>query len=636
MEDLIMERLQKQKLDIANIFCDGVVLQRNKPIKLWGKAHYKDKVIVTLQGQSYETIVDEQNEWQVVIGPMEAGGPYEVEIKTEKESILIRDILFGDVWLCSGQSNMELPIARVMEKYREEVNRYENQYIRMFRVETTYDFNAPRADMAKGKWYTVNHEDVQKFTAVGYFFAKELYKKYHVPIGLIDTSVGGSHIEAWLSEEILEQFPSALDEIKVYKDEQALKQILEQDQSRVDAWEEKLQKLDKGLKEASRPWYENTGDLGEWKTIHVPDEWSLHGIEMTAGVVWFRREIELTEKMLHEKTRLFLGTIIESDIAYINGIEVGRTGYQYPPRIYEVPEGVLKIGKNIIVIRVEVKNEPGRFTLDKFYGLESGGKKVDLSGEWQYRIGAEIEPLAPQIFLPSKPLGLYNGILHALRNVEIKGVIWYQGESNIGNAGQYQRMFTSLIKEWRSLWCNSELPFLYVQLTSIGAAQDKPCESQWAEVREAQLQVLELPYTAMAVTIDVGEWNDLHPLSKKEIGQRLALGAQAMAYQEDVVYSGPIPWAFEVEDNRVMISFNHVGSGLYIKGSEELREFAISGDGKHYIWAKALIKDNKVIIWNEEVRSPKAIRYAWSDNPTLANLCNKEGLLASPFQINWN
>lgn len=631
-----MERLQKQKLEVANIFCDGVVLQRNKPIKLWGKAHYKDKVILTLQEAVYEVIADEKNEWHVIIDAMEAGGPYEVEVKTGQDRILIRDILFGDVWLCSGQSNMEMPVARVMEKYKEEVNRYENSYIRMFRGETLYDFNAPKEKIGKGKWYTINYEDVQRFTALGYFFAKELYKKYHVPIGLIDISVGGSHIEAWLSAETLGQFPGVLDEVKDYKDEQVLKQILEQDQNRIDAWEERLQHLDKGLKEVNEPWYESARSLDEWKVIHVPGEWGLQGINISAGVVWFRKEIEITEKMLHEKTRLILGTIIESDIAYINGIEVGRTESQYPPRIYEVPEGVLKVGKNIIVLRVEVKNEPGKFTLDKFYGLECGGKKMDLSGEWQYRIGAEIEPLAPQIFLPSKPKGLYNGMIYALRNVEIKGVIWYQGESNVSNADQYQKMFTSLIKEWRNLWCNSELPFLYVQLTSLGAVSEKPDESKWAELRDAQLQALELSYTAMVVTIDVGEWNDLHPLSKKEIGQRLALVAQGVAYQEDIIYSGPIPWAFEVEDNRVIISFNHVGSGLYIKGVEKLKEFAISDDGKHYSWAKAIIKNNRVIVWNDEIKIPKSIRYAWADNPKAANLCNREGLLASPFQLDWN
>ena len=244
-----MERLQKQKLKVANIFCDGVVLQRNRPIKLWGRAHCKDKVIVTLQEKTYEAIADEENEWQVVIEAMKAGGPYEVQIKTEQESILIKDVLFGDVWLCGGQSNMELPIARVMEKYREEVNRYENPNIRMFRTQTMYDFNAPRKEIAEGKWYTINCEDVQKFTAVGYFFAKELYKKYRVPIGLIDTSVGGSHVEAWLSEETLGQFSGVLDEVKPYRDEQALKQILEEDQNRIDAWEERLQQLDEGLKE---------------------------------------------------------------------------------------------------------------------------------------------------------------------------------------------------------------------------------------------------------------------------------------------------------------------------------------------------------------------------------------------------
>lgn len=629
-----MQQLEKQKLEVANIFNDGVVLQRNRPIKLWGMAQYKDKIIVTIQEKTYEAIADEQNEWEVIIEAMKAGGPYELEIKTEEECLLIRDVLFGDVWLCAGQSNMELPITRVMEKYREEVNRYENPNIRMFRVEAVYDYNKPRKEIAKGTWRAINSENVQKFTSVGYFFAKELYKKYRVPIGLIDTSIGGSSVEAWLSEEILGQFPNVLDEVKDYRDEKVLKEILDEDQKRVDRWEDKLRQLDKGLNDVNGPWYEHVEDLSEWKVIQVPSEWNTQGLKIAAGVVWFRKEIELTEAMLHKKTRLFLGTIIESDTAYINGVEVGSTGYQYPPRIYDVPEGVLKIGKNVITLRIEVKGEGGRFTLDKFYGLECEGKKFDLSGEWQYRVGAETEYLEPQIFLPKKPLGLYNGMIYPLQNAELQGIIWYQGESNTGNPSQYKERFTTLIKEWRKLWRNSELPFLYVQLTSFGKITDTPCESPWAELREAQLKTLETPYTAMAVTIDVGEWNDLHPLSKKEIGQRLALAARALAYQEDIIYSGPIPEAFELEGHRVIISFNHIGSGLYIRGAEELKEFAISEDGKHYRWANAVIKDNKVMVWHDEIQNPKAVRYAWADSPILANLCNREGLPASPFQIN--
>ena len=453
-----------------------------------------------------------------------------------------------------------------------------------------------------------------------------------MPIGLIDTSVGGSKVESWLSEKELREYPDVMEILKDYQDTEQFNKMMQENELKISKWYTELEAKDKGLHE-EKTWYSIQYQPKEWLTSHIPSKWEEQGIHIMAGVVWFKKEIELDREQIGKKTRIFLGTLKDSDRTYINGIEVGRTEYQYPPRIYNVPDGVLKEGKNIITMRVIANSYEGQFTLDKFYGLEIGGKRLDLSGEWLYKIGVEVDPMPPQIFLPMIPLGLYNGMIHPIIDTEIKGVIWYQGESNTDNSRIYKERFTTLIKTWRRLWRNENLPFIYAQLTSFGELAKEPQESSWAEIREAQLQALELHHTAMAVIIDIGEWNDLHPLNKKDVGNRLALAAQVLAYGEKKVYSGPIAKSAKIKENKIVISFEQVGSGLIIKNGTRLKEFAISEDGKHFIWADAEIKENKVIVWNEAIKEPIAVRYAWSDSPIYANLSNKEGLMASPFRL---
>lgn len=627
-----MEEKREKAFKVANIFGDGMILQRNKPIKIWGYTEAGEKVILTLENKSYETLSSVEGEWNITIDPMQAGGPYEIELRTSNHTLSIKNILFGDVWLCSGQSNMELPIARVMERYRDEVNCYQNDEIRMFRVAMAYDFNTPREEIEQGAWFSINPKDVERFTAVGYFFAKALYEKYQVPIGLIDTSVGGSRLECWLSEEELLQYPDAVEEIRTWQDIEQVNQMMRENEEMIGEWFDRLEKLDRGFKEIPN-WYSETYLMDEWRSIQVPGEWKHQGIHLSAGSVWFKKEIDLDESLLKKQARILLGTIVDSDRVYINGIEVGRTEYQYPPRIYDIPAGVLRAGKNTITIRAVENSSTGGFTLEKFYGLEFGDEKVDLSGEWLYKVGAEIEPLIPQIFPQFKALGLYNAMIHPLINTEIKGVIWYQGESNADKANLYKERFENLIISWRKLWKNETLPFLYAQLTSYGEVASIPVESCWAELREAQLQALELPYTAMAVITDIGEWNDLHPLNKKDVGERLALAAEVIAYGEEHEYSGPIAKSAKVLEGKVIVDFKHLGSGLAVKNGEDLRDFSISHDNQHFIWAEAKIQGNNVVIWNEAITDPVAIRYGWSDSPIYANLCNREGLMASPFRI---
>jgi sialate O-acetylesterase len=360
------------------------------------------------------------------------------------------------------------------------------------------------------------------------------------------------------------------------------------------------------------------------------DESELGGIN---GAVWFRKEIFLPGSVAGKPARLLMGRIVDSDTTYINGKVVGTVSYQYPPRRYTVPENVLKAGKNIVTVRVINNTGRGGFIKDKPYRLITDEGEIELSGEWRYRLGTTMEPLEEQTFIRWKPLGLYNAMIAPLTNYAIKGIIWYQGESNTGNPVEYGQTFPALIKDWRTKWKQGNFPFLYVQLPNFMEAREQPGESQWAEFREAQLKSLRVPKTAMAVAIDIGEWNDIHPLNKKDVGKRLALAALKVAYgKKNLVHSGPIYRSMRIKNDKVILSFAHTGSGLVTKDNNEPRGFAICGADGRFVWANAKIQDNKVVIWHDDISQPKAVRYAWADNPENANLYNKEGLPASPFR----
>jgi sialate O-acetylesterase len=324
---------------------------------------------------------------------------------------------------------------------------------------------------------------------------------------------------------------------------------------------------------------------------------------------------------------------VDADTTYVNGKIMGTVSYQYPPRIYDVSENMLKAGKNIVVVRVINNSGRGGFVLDKPYQLIAAGQTIDLKGKWQYKLGATMDPLPAKTFIEWQPLGLYNGMLAPLLNYRIKGVIWYQGEANTGKPLEYQKLFPAVIADWRQKWNQGDFPFLYVQLANFMEVKDQPCESNWAELRESQLKTLSVPNTAMAVATDIGEWNDIHPLNKEDVGKRLALAAQKVAYgDEEVVYSGPIYQSMKIQANKIVITFTNTGSGLIAKGGGELKHFTVAGADKKFIWAKAKIEGDKVIVWNADITNPEAVRYAWADNPEGANLYNKEGLPASSFR----
>jgi sialate O-acetylesterase len=611
---------------------DGMVLQRGDGVRIWGWANAGEDVTIEFNGGTYNTAANMDGNWAVMLSELRAGGPYDMEINASNH-ITLKNILIGDVWVCSGQSNMDLSMVRVKDRYEDVIANSNNPAIRRFFVSKRYDFNTPQEDLQSGYWESANPKSILRFTATGYFFAKSLYEKYGVPIGLIHASVGGSPAQAWMSEDSLKAFPAYMEIAEKFKDNAYINQIVNEDKAVNDAWYSLLQQKDKGLADGQKPWFDTTYDASDWATMNVPGYWADEELGIVNGVVWFRKEIDVPASMTGKPARLLLGRIVDSDKTYVNGKFVGSVSYQYPPRKYDVPENLLKEGKNVIVVRVVNNIGRGGFILDKPYQLTAAGQTINLRGQWQYKLGATMEPLQPKTFIEWQPLGLYNGMIAPLLNYTIKGVIWYQGESNTAKPLEYQKLFPALIADWRGKWNQGDFPFLYVQLANFMEVKDQPFESNWAELREAQLKTLAVPNTGMAVAIDIGEWNDIHPLNKEDVGKRLALAAQKVAYgDKDVVYSGPIYQSMKVEGNKIIITFTNIGGGLIAKGGGELKHFAIAGTDKKFIWAKAKIEGAKVIVWNDDITNPVAVRYAWADNPEGANLYNKQGLPASPFR----
>ncbi len=620
------------KVRLPKLISDGMLLQRNAEVKIWGWAAENERISLHFIDSIYNTTANSQGEWYITLSGLKAGGPYQMQISASN-NITIDDIMIGDVWVCSGQSNMELTMKRASPIYETEIANSENQFIRYFEVPDKYNFNTAEKDLQWGKWEKTNLANILKFSAVAYFFAKELYYKYGVPIGLINSALGGSPAEAWMSEDALKEFPGYYKEAQRFKDIGLIKKIEDQDNIRIHSWYNLLSQKDEGYRDPQKNWYDPNLSTFDWATMQIPGYWAVTELGPVNGVIWFRKKINIPSSFIGKKAKLILGRIVDADSVFINGVFIGTTSYQYPPRRYDIPSKVLKDGENTIVVRVISNEGKGGFVPDNKYEIISGEVSIDLKGDWQYKLGAEMEPLASQTFIKWKPLGLYNAMIGPLINYRIKGVIWYQGESNAERPTEYIELFQALIQNWRNKWNQGDFPFLFVQLPNFMETKDQPSESNWALIRESQLKTLSVSNTGMAVTIDIGEWNDIHPLNKKDVGRRLSLVAQKVAYSdEDVVYSGPIYQSMKVEGNKIILSFTNIGSGLIAKGNDELEYFAIAGEDKQFVWANAKIENDKVIVWSDKILNPIAVRYAWADNPEGANLFNKEGLPASPFR----
>ena len=605
---VIMSAHTPAKVRLPKLISDSMVLQRDVDLDIWGWSDPGTWITVRFNGGYYETKTGEDGRWTVTLPPQKAGGPYIMEVN----EITIRDVLVGDVWLCSGQSNQETPIHRLVELFPE-INRSDNNMIRHYKVPTQDSKEALQEEIAgNAVWHSGDASEVMNWTALAYFYAQEAYSQTGVPQGMLVSSLGGSAIESWVSQEHLKDFPALI------LDREALEGL-------------EAAMADKG----EGVWESPDFDDSDWKTMEMPGTWRENGLDVR-GTVWMRKDFEIPESMDGRHAKLSMGTLMHNDRVYVNGIFVGSTGYEFPPRRYHIPAGVLRKGKNTIVVRLNAPGGNGEFIKDKPYKIIGDAAEIDLTGTWKYNVGTDMsEAAAFADRLKNRKnvgSGLYNGMIYPIRNYKVRATIWYQGESNAGRAHEYGALMTSLITGWRELWNMPDMPFLLVQLPNYMQTHEQPTDSGWARIREAQLQAFKtIPNTALAVTYDVGEWNDIHPLNKKAVAQRLFLGARKAVYGEKVTASGPVYKDMKVDGDKIIITFTETGRGLMAKGGE-LKHFAIAGADRKFVWADAIIKGNKVIVSSKEVQNPVAVRYAWADNPDGANLCNKDGLLASPFR----
>ncbi len=620
------------QVKLPRLISDGMVLQRDTQLKIWGWASPGENVTVEFTGGKYYTTADAAGKWLVVMPPMKAGGPYTMTVEASNK-LTVSDILIGDVWLCSGQSNMELPVRRVRPLYEPEIAAAENNMIRSYTVPKVFVFSGPQSDITGGKWVAANPETVLDFSAAAWFFAKEINRTFGVPVGILTSAFGGSPAEAWVSEESLKEFPAYYKDLQQVKSDSYIRNIETEDRVRTAKWYSDLSKTDAGHLTPGVTWHDENLNTDDWKSFIVPGFWSATQLRGTNGAVWFRKELDIPPSAAGLQGTLNLGRIVDADSAFLNGKFIGTVSYQYPPRWYKIPAGVLKEGRNVVTVKVISNFGDGGFVPDKTYELVAGDFRTSLEGEWKYKVGAVMPPLRGQTFFGYKPAGLYNAMLAPLLDFSIKGILWYQGESNAGRPEEYSKLLPALIMDWRHSFRQGDLPFLLVQLPNFMEARESPGESGWALFREAQAQALKLPATGMAVTYDIGEWNDIHPLNKKDVGIRLALVARKVAYGEtDVVSSGPVFRSMTVRGRRMIISFDNTGSGLTVRGGKRPGHFAIAGDDMRFVWADARIKGTRVILKNRDIKKPVAARYAWADNPTGANLYNMEGLPAAPFR----
>lgn len=616
---------------LPSLVSDGMVLQRDKKVHLWGWATPGEEVSVTFNKQTVKCKTADNGRWDVYLQPMPAGGPFKMVVKGNN-TLTVNDVLLGDVWLCSGQSNMEYQVYKAAVNFPDDIAHAGDYKIREFAVKNPYKMQ-PQVN-AVGSWVQANPETVLKFSAVGYFFAQSLYKTYKVPIGIIHSSYPGSPAEAWVSDEELKEFSQYLEKARPFKDSAYTQSVLKHDRTITAQWMAEVKKNDAGLQNGRALWSREPGTDG-WKPMQVPSYWEDSGAPNVDGVVWIKKTITVPKTMLGKPVFLEMGLVEDIDSTYINGTFVGSKDNKYLVRRYEVPQGVLKAGENIIVIRIINRENKGGITPGKQYRLVNQNGSVDLAGQWHYKVGYATAAIPSKTFTRVEflPTIQYHSRIEPLIGYTIKGAAWYQGESNSGKAGEYQRLLSTMIKDWRTRWQQGDFPFLIVQLANHMQPAVQPRGSGWAMLREAQLKTSRaVPASGMSVSIDVGEAYDVHPYDKKTVGDRLALVARRVAYGDDkLIASGPVYQSMQAEGNKIILTFEPSASALVAKGGE-LKQFAIAGADKVFHWAKAKIENDKIVVWVDDLSQPVAVRYAWGDNPVGCNLYNAAGLPASPFR----
>lgn len=507
------------KVKLPALISDGMVLQREQPVKIWGTADAGESVSVTFMKKKYAATADNNGHWSVTLPSMKAGGPYLMRIN----DIKLNDILIGDVWLCSGQSNMELPVSRVTDMFATEINEYSNERIRQIIIPKVYNFHAPQETLSATSWKPMTQENVMNFSALAYFFAKEMYEKTKVPVGIINSSWGGTPIEAWISEEGLKEFPIYINDKRLYEDDAYCAHIKKLEGESFYRWNLSLYRSDAGLHEKP-PWYASNYDDSNWQTVNMFSRtWGNDGLNPIAGSHWLRQNVEIPQTWNNKEVTLRLGCIIDADSVYVNGTFAGTTGYQYPPRIYRIPAGILKPGVNNITVRIISNGGQPEFVQEKPYKLICDDESINLKEEWKYRLGTPMPSAPNMMFFCYKPVCLYNTMIAPLQHYTLRGTVWYQGESNVSRRNEYATLLTAMMADWRRTFSQPELPFYIVELADYLSKEDISGRKAWAEMRLEQAKAAQTTPNAFLIrNNDLGEWNDIHPLDKKTLGRRVA------------------------------------------------------------------------------------------------------------------
>lgn len=609
-----------------------MILQQNQPNKIWGWATPGEKVNVHFMQKDYPAFTNRNGEWKILLAPIKGGQGGNMIISSGTQTKIIKNVLAGEVWLCSGQSNMEYPMWGFKERYKNEIGAANDKDLRYIVMKNSFDNKESNDVELKNSWVSIDSSTVLNCSAVAYFFAKKLRDKLNVPVGLIISSWGGTPAQAWVDVNTLNEFPN-------YK-ELYDKSISTINFAEINDIRKKNQETFNigfinslaSFKNMRQPGYNDSG----WAQVDIPKSWEYQGYPGLDGVAAYRIKLTIPVELNGKSAELHMPGIDDADSTYVNGTFVGSGNVWNEKRIYKIPANILKTGENVIAIWVNdtggdggIQNDP-----ENFY-VQVGSLKIALKGKASFKVLAALENITPGVnfaSLQNQPAVLFNAMIAPLLSYGIKGVTWYQGESNVEEYKEYGKLFTALINNWRKRFEQKELPFLFVQLSSYNPIITEPAESKWAGLREAQASALKLPKTGMAVSIDVGDQIDIHPQRKKEVGERLAANAINIVYGfNNEIAAGPI-YKTSIKDERSLkISYDNIGNGLMQNG-EKLLGFTIAGADKKFVPAKAVIKGDEVVVSNATISAPFYVRYAWADAPMDANLYNKNGFPAAPFR----
>lgn len=628
---------------LHGLFADQAVLQRGMEIPVWGWDRPGRRVVVRLGNHEERTVTNREGLWKVTFPAMEAGGPYELHVSGSTE-ILRRDILVGEVWLASGQSNMEWPVAETDEREEALEAAEGNDSIRFFTLPYRSSMK-PEADVEEVEWVTISPENVDQMAAVPWWFASKVRQDVDVPIGIIVSSWGGTMIPTWIARERLLEYPGSRSMLLEAEQEvEDHKIALEQYRIEREAWREKAMAVDPGNRGEEEGWHLTDHDLSEWGAMELPTYWQAAGLDIN-GAVWFRRDVELPADWAGQDLELHLGAIDDLDTTYLNDEKVGQTGRETPgfwahPRVYSIDGSLVREGSNTIAVRVFDIFAAGGFAGDPeemmIVRVDDRGTTIPIAGEWRYKVEYGVEPytepspVAPRERHPHTiPASVYNGMIAPLIPYAIRGFIWYQGESDGGHPHLYTELFSILVNDWRERWGGDDKPFYFVQIAPWTA--NPVGVPLWALIREAQLEAWKrLPNTGMVVITDAGDPIDIHPRRKRVVGERLARYALRHEYGKDMITSGPVYRVHQVGGSSVRVYFDHVADGISHDGGQ-LTGFEISGANQIFYPATARIEDNAVVLESPHVTEPVAIRFGWSNVPD-GNLVNSAGLPASPFR----